>query len=229
MVLCPLCHDAATKGALSVERQRWLRDNPYNQRQGYASGALVVNQSACAIAAGGVLLVGEGPLIEIDEEPLLELYVGEDGDLQLSLNLQDESGNTLAIIDRNEWVSGDSSIWDLECDHQILKIRQAPRRIALTLNAQGSPARIRADLWNRGQLVSLNSAGVKVQGEAAHNSGIENLGLVGIALRITTSQGTLSLVPYLGNGMFVSEGDPVKRLVKSLNAWEDIKNQARTA
>lgn len=228
MVLCPLCHDAATKGALPVERQRWLKGKPYNQRRGYASGALLVNQSGCAVAAGGVLLVGEGPLIEIDEEPLLEVYVGEDGELQVSLNLQDESGNSLAIVDRNEWVAGDPSIWDLECDHQVLKIRQAPRRIALILNAQGSPARIRADLWNRGQLVSLNSDGVRIQGQAVHNSSIQNLGLVGMALRIATSQRSLSMVPYLGNGMIVSEADPIQRLVKSLNAWEKIKNKPST-
>ena len=139
MILCPNCHDAATKGALSEESQKQAQSDPYNRRRGYASGALMVGQKYCAIACGGTLLVGDGMAIRMDGLELLRLSAGADGDLQVSLELRDQDGTVLAVVERNEWISGDPDLWDMRSDHDRLKLWTASRAIVLEIN--GSPSR----------------------------------------------------------------------------------------
>src|SRR4051794_9612932 len=52
MLLCPVCHDAASKGALDEATQRELQGNPFNVRRGFASGMLLINQRYCAVRCG---------------------------------------------------------------------------------------------------------------------------------------------------------------------------------
>ena len=52
--------------------------------------AIKINQPYCAVATGGVLLVGTGPLITVDEDPLWALEIGDGGEMLLSINLIDK-------------------------------------------------------------------------------------------------------------------------------------------
>lgn len=226
MILCPTCHDAATKGSLTEVQQRRLQTAPHNVEKGYTSGALLVGQRYVAVAFGGTLFVGDGSRISIDGVNLLKLTVSDEGELELSVELRDPSGNVLAVIDHNEWISGDPALWDMESDHDRLKIWSASRRIALDLDARATPVKLRADLWHHGQLIRLNGSGVSWDGEIIDGGGISNLGLVGMSLELKTATKGLSIVPYLGQGLIVSESDPVIRLIKSVNAWQDLKGSA---
>jgi hypothetical protein len=50
--------------------------------------------------------------ITVDGESLLSLSLAPTGEMQLSVQLHDEFDNALAIIEANEWVSGDPfGIW----------------------------------------------------------------------------------------------------------------------
>jgi trigger factor len=220
MILCPNCHSMATDGALTIDEQRAIQQEPYNLRRGYASGAMKVNQPYCAVAAGGVLLVGNGPLITADEFPLLTLEAGHGGEMLLSINLMDEHDHALALIEQNEWVSGDASIWDMESGHQKLTIRQAYRRISLDINAKNEPVRLRAELWRKGRLIGLNQTGVTVDAHRLERpGGIGDLGLVDISLNLDLISGNLRLIPYVETGCLVSEADPLQRLSKSVNEY----------
>ena len=77
MVLCPLHHDQATKGAMPELEQRRLKANPHNIQNGFAKGLLAVRQDYCAANFGSVTMVGEGPFIRIDGEDMLSFYIGE--------------------------------------------------------------------------------------------------------------------------------------------------------
>lgn len=220
MILCPNCHSMATDGALTLEEQRVIQSRPFNISQGYASGAIKINQSYCAVAAGGVLLVGTGPLIKVDDDPLLALEIGDGGEMLLSISLMDQAGNTLAIIERNEWISGDPAIWDMESGHQRLVIRQDHRKILLNLDAKNEPLRLKAELWRRGRFIRLNQAGITIDGHLPGSpTGIGYLGLVDISLSLESGTQILRLVPYTGAGRIISERDPVQRLVKSVNEY----------
>jgi hypothetical protein len=222
MILCPSCHDAATKGALSERQQRIIQTNPFNLRQGFASGALLINQPYVVAAFGGTLLVGEGSAITVDGVDLLRLTAGDYGELQLSVNLTDDQGVTLALIERNEWLSGDPSVWDMTSDHDRLKIWSASRKIALHIDARAMPVYLRADLWHAGQLVRLNSTGIRWGGTALSSGGISDLALVGVTLNLDTHSMSFQLRPYLEDAVFVSEPDPMKRLSDAINAWRKI-------
>jgi hypothetical protein len=222
MVLCPNCHDGATKGALSEEQQRHFQEKPHNKQSGYASGALLMAQSFCAIACGGTLLVGDGSSIRIDGKDLLQLTVGPDGELQLNVELQDEHGEALAVIEQNEWLSGDPSLWDMRSDHDRLKLWVRGRQISLNIDARRTPVRVSAELWHNRQLVRLSRTGVTWDGVAMSNGGIHDLGIVGMSIEVSTDEPALRLVPYAGQGLLVSEADPVERLRKSVNGWSRL-------
>jgi hypothetical protein len=111
MVLCPNHHDAATKGAMLEPEQREHKTSPFNIGRGFVDGLLKVNQSYCAVATGSCEFVGAGLVVEGDGEPLLGLSV-EEGHLAISLTLYDDRDNVLVRIVDNEWVTGDSSVWD---------------------------------------------------------------------------------------------------------------------
>lgn len=224
MLLCPLCHDMATKGVFTDTQQREMQANPYNAQRGLTGGLLHTNQNYCAILAGGVLLVGEGPMIIADGEPLLTLTPGTNGHVSLSVTLYGEDGNLLAEIKDNEWVSGDSTVWDMEADHQKLLIRSAANKVALNLNTKGEPAHLRAKLWRSGYLIDLRGIGIRVNGKNAGQT-IAHAGFAGMALELETAIPQLRLVPQLQNAVLVSEPDPIARLNKAVAAWQKIKRE----
>jgi hypothetical protein len=171
------------------------------------------------------LLVGDGVRITVDGESLLSLSLAPTGEMQLSVQLHDEFDNALAIIEANEWVSGDPSVWDLEADHQRLVIRLARPKIALIVNSKAQPTRLRARLWRFGQLIDLSPQGIAFNGTAIQNSSIQNLGLVGFSIALETSSPGAQLVPYLGSGMLVSEPDENLRLQKSVKTWYELSGR----
>ncbi len=214
MILCPTHHDEATKGALEEAEQRRYRLAPHNATQGYTEGLLKVNQRHCAVdVGGGVLLVGNGVWIEVDEEPLLALEVSSEGTLLLSANLYDAADNAVATIEENEWIAGDAPTWDMELDWQRLTLRLGPNRVALRINAKGEPMTLRGVLWHRGHRFNFKGTGLEVSGRCT----FENLGLVRMGLRLDSCSGELRWGPRPGEaGVLVSEPDPVRRLLKAL-------------
>lgn len=226
MILCPTCHDAATKGALTEIQQRKIQKTPHNIEKGYASGDLLIGQSYVAVAFGETLLVGDGSRISVNDVDLLKLTVSKDGELELSVELRDPSGKVLAVIAHNEWVSGDPSLWDMTSDHDRLKIWSASRHIELDIDARATPVKLRADLWHEGHLIRLNASGISWGEENTNGGGISNLGLVGMSLELQTKPKKISIVPYLGQGFIVSEPDALTRLTKSVNAWQKLKGEA---
>jgi hypothetical protein len=224
MALCPNCHDAATKGAITDGTQRSLKKNPYNKQLGYTSGALMVNQDYCAVRSGGVLLLNEGPVITVDGEQLLALKAGPAGELLLSATIYGRDGDLLASIVDNEWHSGEAQVWDLRADHQKLYLRLAERQVALNVNAQGKPVSLQAKLWKNGHLIDLRPAGIRVNGITIGSTGIADMGLVGLGLKLETSSCELELSRQHSGGYLVTAPDPVRRLVASICAWRRIRN-----
>jgi len=84
MVLCPACHDIATKGALSVEKQRKFKASPHNVKKGYASGLLHLLHPHPAFAFGTNVVISEGPILTVRGIPVFGAAV-EDGELLLSV------------------------------------------------------------------------------------------------------------------------------------------------
>ncbi|MFG3380886.1 hypothetical protein [Streptomyces sp. NPDC047999] len=224
MLLCPLCHDMATKGVFSDAQQREIQRAPFNVRKGLTGGMLYTRQNYCAVLAGGVLLVGEGPVIIADGEPLLTLSPDEGGHVRISATLRDEYGSLIALIEDNEWLSGDSTVWDMESDHQKLVIRSAANHVALNLNMKGEPAHLRAKFWHAGYMVDLRGIGIRINGMNAGLKVSKGLAFAGIALDLDTAIPRIQLAPQLKSALLVSDPDPRKRLRKAVEAWQRIKS-----
>jgi hypothetical protein len=160
MALCPLCHDMATKQVFSLNKQRELQHKPHNIMKGYANGLLVLNGPYCVIQTGGVIIINRGILLSVDGHPLLSLNIGPTNQLELSVNLYDKKDRLIAVIDRNEWISGDVKLWDIRADHQKLTINKTHGKIELDINTQGDVILIKAKLWYKRQQIRLNNTGL---------------------------------------------------------------------
>ena len=222
MILCPSHHDQASKGAMPEEVQQRHKADPYNIRKGYTYGQLVVNQSYCAVEVGGVLLVGDGPWVSVDDEVLLSLKLADNGVLLVSVTLYNERDKLLAEVIDNEWVAGNPAIWDMESDWQSLTLRLGPRKIALKVDAKGEPLRLRGELWHRGNQIRLTHSGLRFGREG--RSSIESLGLAQGGLRIDSAAGTVQLGPAGDDSMMlVSDPDPLVRLEKTVAAYHQLQ------
>jgi hypothetical protein len=164
MILCPNCHDMASKGALTVEEQRKFKARPHNAKKGYAAGFLKLPSVAPVLNLGGTVFVNDGTVLAFRDKPVLSVGVNEEGGLQLSMVLQDSDGQTLAVVENNEWVSGDAHIWDLEAGYRRLKLRQRSRKIALEIDGRQWPIMVRAHLWEDGRQIFVGPDGLAFGG-----------------------------------------------------------------
>jgi hypothetical protein len=223
MILCPLCHDLATKRGLPLDEQWELKQNPYNVREGIASGRLVMNQPYCAVRIGGSLIVGEDASFSIGGETLFRIgLVRPSRTLTVSATLYDEAGTCLAIIEENEWVSGDPFPWDIESDHQQLAIRQRRGQIALEVDARKEPVEVRAELWRDKHRVSLTPSGIALGDREAAVKFI-NLGLVAFSIDLDPATGDAQMItdPRFREGVVVPSGGGDAQLLRSCLAFWD--------
>jgi hypothetical protein len=221
MILCPLCHDLATKGGLPQAEQWTLKGHPHNIEAGVVEGALVMNQDYCAIAVGGCVLVGEGIFLAIGGDRLLSLGIARPvRTMWLSLSLYDADDKLLVAIENNEWISGDPLPWDIRSDHQQLSIRRKSGDISLELDARAEPITIRAQLWRHGEAIKLDPDGIRLG--ASGQVAIMDVGLAGLALDLDVPNRTAKIIPdpRFGVGALVSAGDPSDRLQQTVDAWE---------
>ncbi len=103
MVVCPMRHDAITKGAVVESEQRAAKSRPINIDRGLVDGVLSVSQDYCAIELGSNVVAGEIVIFRVNHEPLLVIGV-KDGRLSIDLMLYDSDGHLLVMIVDNEWV-----------------------------------------------------------------------------------------------------------------------------
>lgn len=212
----------ATKGAFTMEDQRAFQRGPFNIKRGYVAGALVSHQTYPGVQIGGMIIVGDGPLIVADDEVQLSLRIGDNGRVLLSSVLRDKDDRTLALIEDNEWISGDETAFDLLADHQKLQINYRNRGVALKLDMRGEPIQMRARFWRNGLLADLTPTeiGWGLGGET--NMGMADLGLAGMSIHLTTNPQTLGIRPDHESGIVVSEADPLQRLIQTRNSYREI-------
>jgi hypothetical protein len=159
MALCPTCHAMATAGALPEAEQRALKATPVNIARGRAEGFLKLDQAECAVMIGAMRMGGNVQLLRVDGEGLLAILLDDDGQFYISVTVYDEDDNLLLLIDRNDWVTGDAAVWDIEYGFRHLTLRRAHGDIVLSIDARQDPVRLRANLWKHGNNIQLGPPG----------------------------------------------------------------------
>jgi uncharacterized CHY-type Zn-finger protein len=162
MVLCPNCHDEATQGAMTEKEQRKYKSQPYNMKRGYAKGMLKINDNRLIIEMGNNYFVDGGSIIRVDGSDIIRLDLSSEGRLELTANLYDEQDNLLVTIVRNEWISGSITPWDIESKYRLLRIRKRKGAVDLTIDVRKTPTYIRANLWSKGHLISVDPRKIRV-------------------------------------------------------------------
>jgi hypothetical protein len=224
MVLCPTHHDQATKGAMSEVEQRALKAAPFNIQHGMTKGMLAVKQNYCAANFGTVTVVGEGPFLRIDGEDMIGFEL-EDGVLQVSLRLFNESDEVLLEIRRNEWIAGNPLPWDIQADWQKLKLNERARQISLDLDLQAIPLELRGKFWRAGKSVTIDGNGISIDHKAIQ---FQELAFVGMVLEVDSSK--LSFGPPPGSeSMIISWPNRRERLWRAKDAWLRLRAKREAA
>ena len=208
MALCIYCHDMCTKGAIKEIEQRALKANPRNIQLGYTDGQLKINQDFCAITCGSCIFFGESIPFSIDNIPLLKIGINE-GRLVIFLSLFDEEDRSLLEIINNDWISGDSTVWDLWSSYQKIKIKTKLGDIRLDIDASVIPVRLKAKLNKHKKMIEISPSKItSVGGNGGHLS-IGNIAAYNTNFNFNTQDDTITI----GSGAVIHfEADFKKKL-----------------
>lgn len=209
---------------MSEKEQRSHKRHPFNIQRGYVEGQLKIDQRALVVNFGTVQFVRDGFLFRVDQDDLIGIGLSPTGQLEISLKLYSKNDQMLALIEKNEWKTGQHLPWDLQSAWRWLKLRNRKYDIAIEIDARRMPVEIHGDLWRRSQHFELMGRGVKFNG-VVQNVSFRELCLVAMYLRADTKSGTLQIVPderFGGKGVLVSWPNLAERIQKGLDAWDDL-------
>jgi len=195
MLLCPKCHDMATKNVLREADQRRFKAYPFNQKHGFANGLLHVPKEACEVMLSTNTLIGTGCFIRVDETCLLSLHVGEERQLQISTAIFNQAEELVVLIEGSEWITGEPTPWDFESDYQYLKVRCKPYNVLLELRADKQPMRVRAKLGRRGVSIDAQPSRVLVNGGPLQGMTMRGNRVQGGCLAVSSHSGAGGIVP----------------------------------
>lgn len=195
MILCPECHDMATKRILTEAKQRQFKNNPHNRKHGFSKGKLWVNEAAGTVLLSDTSLIGCGCFVSVGGKCLVRLDVGAEGNLELSTELRNKADDLLLKIERNEWTMGDPKLWDLASDYQYLKLRSKPNDILLEINAKSETLRVRAKLWSQGTQINCGHSSIVVRSGSVKDMTLRGNKLSGQRLAVSHDGRAAGIVP----------------------------------
>jgi hypothetical protein len=157
-------------------------------------------------------VINDGPILTIGDVIVLGVTQQEEAALT-SIDLQDETGTQLLLVDDNEWILGPPDVWDVQAQYQRLTIHAKARDIRLRLNLSTTPGTLRGRFWQEGQLVEVSQDGIRT----ADGLRMAELGFVSLPVRFDVNGGFT--IGAGGGGWVVSEADPIVRYRKALNLY----------
>ena len=226
MTLCPNHHSEADHGGFSEERLRGFKAAPINLSTGFPKGRLSMRSKPDAVRLGGLLLLGGGDVLSIDDNPVLSIQRGAADDLELSVQLRDRNDNPVAMIDRNEW-QGDARLWDIESRPQFLRVRLGRRQIALTVDCRKEIVSVTGNLWMKGQRHQITDRLFRVNpGEMDHTI----LGTFWALLNVNSSTSVTSIIPHPSKGAvrIPTEDELENKLgLPAYREWKAVEEELR--
>lgn len=193
MVLCVECHDMATKGVLTEAKQRHFKANPHNKKHGYARGLLYVDEPPGTVLLSETSLVGSGCFVSVGDKCLVRLGAGPEGSLELSVALHSKEDKPILTIERNEWIAGDPTLWDLKADYQVLRLRSRRYDVLLDINAKKDPLTVRGQFWSSGTLINCKPSRMVINTPAIKNLTIKGGAMAGVRLQVSKDGKTVGI------------------------------------
>ncbi len=194
MIVCSRCHDIITSGVISEEEQREIKRNPFNVVNNLVGGQIFLRRNT--VIVGNSKFRCNGPLIVVDNEPMIITNHDNDGNVLLSLSLYDEEDNLVIKLVENEWITRPDNTWDLESSPRGILLRQAPRNIVLRIRLINNDLKITGSFWKNGQMIETNNEGMVI---GSNNSSFMACEFSNCFISVNTQTGSSSVV--LGQGL----------------------------
>jgi hypothetical protein len=220
MALCPNHHHQANIGAIDVEAQREWKRVPFNRTQGLAKGQLTYPGRFVAVRVGSTLLIGNGSKLAIDGTSLLRIRVGRDRRLLVSMDLRDDDDRSILNVVDNEWVTGESSPWDIEFRYNYMRVRSELRKIDLEIDARSEPLSLSGMLRLRRHEFRLQDSGLSIVNPTGGGVSIVGIAMVLSRLEYQVSSKRLAFAPDPGFGagfMVAGQTDLLQRSLQALD------------
>jgi hypothetical protein len=148
MVLCPNCHDLCKPNVLNELEQRKLKARPKNIVDGKAKGLLFAMSNQLFARLGGGLAQNTPTLLRIAGEPVVTLKLNDDdGRVLVSSTIQNNLGETVGVIDDNEWQLNSTAVWDFESSPNSAAVRLKPADIAFEIKVVGAEIHLRGNWY----------------------------------------------------------------------------------
>lgn len=161
VAVCPNCHVAFDRDAVSRERQYEIKHDPYNIRNGMVNGSLVYD-GAGGISIGGNIFTGTQYYIAYDGKLMLG-YGVNDNEHGFYCNISDESGESILLIEWNSFMFSPADIWDFVFKTNYIKAQHKARDIFFEIDFRTSPASLKAELFCGSCKVSIQSGSMKIE------------------------------------------------------------------
>lgn len=123
------------------------------------------------------------------------ISLGESGVLELSVSIFNEAAELVLLIEKNEWITGDPTPWDLDADYQFLRLRAKKYDLLLELDASKQPIRPRAKLRCRGVKIDCQPMRILVNGGPMKGTAMSGNRLQGHCLTISSHSAAGGIVP----------------------------------
>jgi hypothetical protein len=164
MALCPTCHVFIGSKDRSIQYQ--IKSNPKNIKDDKVGWKLPVYNNKIQVELGNTLFLGEGQILRVDNNSLLELHVDDLGRLELTIDLKDKLGNTLATINKNQWESDVSNIFDVRHTENKLEISSEKHEISLKLEMKNSGVKINGTFWSNRNKINVQTRRISINGRS---------------------------------------------------------------
>ena len=169
MVLCPNHHDEAHH--MSEQEQRKLKLNPINIKKNIPDGNFRFKIKEQGINFGGIKINTTGDMFQIDGESILALNL--DGErLLLSVKLYNKKDELVLQIVNNEWIFGNSKIWDMTLKYNKLTVHNSSKDIAIIIDGSAEELTIRGSLYKNNSRFRFTEKKFNVFNS---NSGVETM------------------------------------------------------
>ncbi len=111
----------------------------------------------------------------------------------MTVNLYNENDELITLIEKNDWIMGNSAVWDFEFSNNYFIIRKKDHVISLQIDATKYPIEITGQLWKKKQCFLIKPSSLKSKGLSEVT--FSNCRFA--SLNIDTNTSTLYLMPIM--------------------------------
>ena len=142
-----------------------------------SKGRLYITSSKLKVRLAGGVAVNTPTLLSCGNyEPILRLEQSDDGRVLASAVIQNNEGEVIARLFRNEWLAAPSEVWGFEVYPKRAIVRSGPRKISFRIDCREDEVRTQGEWFLGGQRVQFSPSTCLVGGVTLNGFHVEDCG-----------------------------------------------------